>query len=46
VRLLFKLVIPLALAAAVVVSAVTAQARHQRLEPAPTRALQLHTTSP
>jgi hypothetical protein len=42
VRLLFKLVIPLALAAAVVLSAVTAQARHQRLRPAPTRALQLH----
>jgi len=42
VRMLLKLVVPLALAAAVVVSAVTAQARHQRLKPAPTRALQLH----
>jgi hypothetical protein len=42
VRLLFKLLIPVALAAVVVVSAVTAQARHQRLKPVPTRALQLH----
>jgi hypothetical protein len=40
--MLLRLLIPLALAAAVVVSAVTAQERHQRAKPAPARALQLH----
>ncbi|MFL6036446.1 MAG: hypothetical protein ACJ74I_15350 [Gaiellaceae bacterium] len=38
---LLRLLIPLALAAAVVVSAATAQGRHQRSKPAPVRTLQL-----
>jgi hypothetical protein len=40
--MLVKLLIPLALAAVVVLSAVTAQARHQQIKPAPARSLQLH----
>jgi predicted membrane-bound mannosyltransferase len=40
--MLLRLLIPLALAAAVVVSAVTTQGRHQRAKPAPARVLQLH----
>jgi len=40
--MLVKLVIPLALAAAVVVSAATAPSRHHALKPSPARSLQLH----
>jgi hypothetical protein len=40
--LVLRLVIPLALAAAVVLSAVTARARHQPLTRPPARSLQLH----
>jgi hypothetical protein len=42
VRILVRLLIPLALAAVVVVAAVTAPGSHARAKPAPTRALQLH----
>jgi len=42
VQTLLRLLIPLALAAAVVVSAATAHGRHQRMKPAPVRALQVH----
>jgi hypothetical protein len=40
--MLLRLLIPLALAAAVVVSAATAQGRHERAKPEPARTLQLH----
>jgi len=39
---LVKLVIPLALAAAVLVAALTVQPPQTRTKPAPTRSLQLH----
>jgi hypothetical protein len=40
--MLVRLLIPLALAAAVVVSAMTVQRPHTPAKPAPTRSLQLH----
>jgi len=40
--MLLRLLIPLALAAAVVMSAATAQGRHQRAKPQPARSLQIH----
>jgi hypothetical protein len=39
---LMKLLIPLALAAAVVVAAITVQPPHAPAKPVPTRSLQLH----
>jgi len=40
--MLLRLVIPLALAAAVLVAAINAPGKHVRTKPAPTRSLQLH----
>jgi hypothetical protein len=42
VRVFVRLLIPVALAAAIVVSAIKAQPAHPHAKPVPTRALQLH----